>query len=73
MRIQSNLRADLHARFIKTLASGETEAGFVAAAVEREILRRERGGKVVVTERKPGRPRKVSEQSERPSSPGRRQ
>lgn len=61
MRIQSNLRAELHERFQRVLASGETEAGFVAAAVEREIVRRERGGKVVVTERKPGRPKKVSE------------
>ncbi len=61
MRIQSNLRADLHTRFHAVLASGETEAGFVAAAVEREIVRREKGGKVVVAERKSGRPRKVSE------------
>ena len=59
MRIQSNLRAELHARFQVVLASGETEAGFIAAAVEREIVRRERGGKVVVAERKSGRPKNV--------------
>lgn len=61
MKIQTNISSETDIRLRAVLADGETVAGFFAAAVEREIARRERGGKVVVTERKPGRPRKVSE------------
>ena len=59
MRIQSNLRKPLVERFRKVLAAGETEAGLIASAVAREIIRREKGGKVIVAERKSGRPKKV--------------
>lgn len=60
MRIQSNLREPLYERLGKVMAPGETEAGFIAGAVEREIVRREKGGKVVVVVRKAGRPKKFS-------------
>lgn len=58
MRIQSNLKQPVYDRLLGVIAKGETEAGFIAAAVEREIVRREKGGKVVVAERKAGRPPK---------------
>ena len=61
MKIQTNVSAETDSRLREVLADGETVAGFFATAVEREIARRERGGKAVVTERKAGRPRKVSE------------
>lgn len=63
MRIQSNLRQPVYDRLASVMANGETEAGFIAAAVEREIVRREKGGKVVVAERKAGRPRNSSNQN----------
>lgn len=59
MRIQSNLKQPLYERLGNVMAKGETEAGFIAAAVEREIIRREKGGKVVIAERKAGRPKTV--------------
>lgn len=58
MKVQTNLRDEQVTRLNELLASGETVAGFVAVAVEREIARRERGGKVVVAARLPGRPKK---------------
>jgi len=57
MKIQTNIRDEEMDRLTKNLATGETVAGFVAAAVKREIARREKGGKVVVEERTPGRPK----------------
>ena len=61
MKIYTNVSTETDSRLRAVLADGETVAGFLAAATEREIARRERGGKVVVTERRPGRPKKVSE------------
>lgn len=61
MKIQTNISADSEGRLREVLADGETVAGLFAAAVEREISRRERGGTVVVADRKPGRPRKLPE------------
>lgn len=57
MKVQTNISAGDHSRLSACLVDGETVAGFLAAAVERETARRERGGKVVVSERKPGRPK----------------
>lgn len=59
MKAQTNLRDDEVARLKQCLATGETIAGFVAAAVKREIARRERGGKVEVESRRGGRPKSV--------------
>lgn len=61
MKIQTNISAETEGRLRAVLADGETVAGLFASAVEREIARRERGGKVVVFERRPGRPRKPPE------------
>ena len=58
MKVQTNLREAEVARLKGVLVESETVSGFVAVAVEREIARRERGGKVVVTARLPGRPKK---------------
>ena len=59
MKVQTNLRDEVVTRLTTCLATGETIAGFVAAAVKREIARRERGGKVEVEARRGGRPKKV--------------
>lgn len=56
MKVQGNISVELRHRLTVQLREGETESGFLAAAVEREIERRESGGEVVVTERAPGRP-----------------
>ena len=58
MKIYTNVSTDTEIRLRAGLADGETVAGCLATATEREIARRERGGKVVVAERKAGRPKK---------------
>lgn len=58
MKFNVNLTAVQLARLKSTLAPTETTYGFLAGAALREILRRERGGKVTLTERRAGRPRK---------------
>lgn len=59
MKIYTNVSDKTDNRLRAVLADGETVAGFLAAATEREIARRECGGNVVVSERKPGRPKKA--------------
>jgi hypothetical protein len=59
MKIQTNIGSATAGRLREVLANGETVAGFFATAVEREIVRREKGGKVLVSERKAGRPRRA--------------
>lgn len=61
VKVQTNISADEQARLSACLVGDETVAGFISSAITREIARRERGGKVVVAERKPGRPKKPPE------------
>lgn len=59
MKAQTNIRSDVFARLRKRLGRRETVSGFIAESILREVLRRERGGKVVVAARKAGRPKGI--------------
>lgn len=64
MKHNVNLTASVTARLQAALVPDETAYHFLASAAMREIKRRERGGAVVVVERKAGRPNKSSSKDE---------